>query len=321
MTERPVVAHGLIGLLSALVGSILPAQAQQPVAPPPCGGVFNIAAQIVRVDPAGASLTRLLRTGERKPVGLHDVICRGETLLFAGGEAQRAVLREADQRKVLVPAQSYVAPSGVVDAAERAFSYMAGILRTVEALPPAADIPGPNAVRGSLSPGQPSVALPIRSLTLLEDLPRQRLVRDLPVTLSWRGGSAPYQCEAVSRLGVVIRKGEAMADGSWCALDAGQAEATQVAVRDAQGRLVTWNLELVSWSEVPRPDWLPPARATPSAAESTAWAWWLWKSGGSPWRLQALAMMHAQAGTVWMAGYLRDQVLTETPQFAPDPSR
>lgn len=321
MTRRRLFPRWLIGALSTLAGATLPAHAQQPVAPPPCGNVFNIAAQIVRVEPAGASLTRILRTGERKQVGLNDVICRGETLLFAGGDAQRAVLREADQRKVLLPAQSYVAPSGVVDAAERAFSYLAGILRTVEALPPAADIPGPNAVRGSQTPGQPSVQLPVRRLTALEDLPRQRVVRGLRVALSWRGGAAPYRCEAVSRLGVAVRTSEAMAESSWCALDAGQVEVTQVAVRDANGRLATWNIELVSGSEVPRPDWLAPARETPSAAESTAWAWWLWQTGGAAWRLQALSMLHAHADTVWMAGYLRDQVLTETPQFAPATSR
>lgn len=306
-----------IGLLSVLASVALPARAQQPAAPPPCEGVFNIAAQIVRIEPAGASLTRVLRTGERKSVGQNGVVCRGETLLFAGGNAQRVVLREADQRKILVPSQSYVAPSGLVDATTRAFSYMAGIFRTLEALPPAVDIPGPAGIRGSQTSGAPVVALQIRPLSALRDLPRQRVVPSLRVILSWREGEGPYRCEAVSRLGVVSLKGEAMAEGSWCELYADRAEASQLAVRDGRGRLATWNIELASWSDVPRPDWLA-QKVSVSPAESTAWAWWLWTMGGPAWRLQALAMLHEHAGTVWMAGYLRDQVLAEAPQFAPD---
>lgn len=306
-----------LGLLLVLAAMTLPVCAQQPSAPPPCGGVFNIAAQIRHMEPADASLTRVLRTGERNTVGLNDVVCRGEMLLFTGGAAQRVVLREADRRKVLVPPQSYVAPSGMVDAATRAFSYMAGIFRTLEALPPAADIPGPTAIRGGQTTAEPLVPLQINSLGALHNLPRQLIAPDLRVVLSWREGVGPYRCEAVSRLGEVNWKGDAMGEGSWCELDAGRPEASQLAVRDGRGRLATWNIGPASWSEVPRPDWLAPHGPTLSPAESTAWAWWLWTKGGAAWRLQALAMLNQHSGTVWIAGYLRDQVLADAAQFAP----
>lgn len=51
-------------------------------------------------------------------------------------------------------------------------------------------------------------ALQIRAMRLLQGLPRQCIVTDTPLLLSWRDGVAPCQCEAVSSNGELVWRGD-----------------------------------------------------------------------------------------------------------------
>lgn len=83
-------------LLVACAAWAVPAMSQVKI---PCSsGAFGIAAQIVRIDPPGATATRFLANGQEAAVGLNDLICRGEMLVFKGGLATRIELREGDRK-------------------------------------------------------------------------------------------------------------------------------------------------------------------------------------------------------------------------------
>lgn len=304
-------------LLVACTAWAAPAMSQVKI---PCSsGAFGIAAQIVRIDPPGATATRLLANRQEAVVGLNDLICRGETLEFKGGTATRIELREGDRKVVRLASDPYTAENNFGQAAARAVDFIAGALRGIESLKPPPEMPEPTAIRAARLSATTAntAALQIRAMRLLQGLPRQRIVTDTPLLLSWRDGVAPYHCEAVSSNGDLVWRGDNPSAASWCQIPAGLSHTTQIMVRDAGGRIASWNINPVAWRDVPRPDWIVGNAGLWPSADSTAWAWWLWKTAAPSWRLQALAMLNQQAGQQWIAGYLRDQLLAEAAEFAP----
>jgi hypothetical protein len=106
-------------------------------------------------------------------------------------------------------------------------------------------------------------------------------------------------------------------EAGWC--EFGKLDgAVRLRVRDANRRSEGWNVTLVSWSDVPRPDWLA-ASATPNIASGdlTAWGIWLWSQHGAEWRMQSMAMLNSASRREWLAQYFLDHILAETPLVQP----
>ncbi len=280
--------------------------------------VFGVAAQIVRVEPPGKRAVKTLPDRQEVSVGVDDLICAGETLEFRGGGATRIEIYVSGGRRELVPSQSFRAEPGVLRFSSQALAFLANAAQGLSSIKSPPEIPRPTAVRGAAGAAS-AVALQIRAMRLLEDLPRQRLTPDAHPVLSWRDGVAPYECQAISEQGDTTWRADSAVSTSWCVMPAQVGPAVRLLVRDGKSRLVGWNVLRVSWTEVPRPDWIAADASALSPADRTAWAWWLWKSGGPPWRLQALAMLDELAPQEWVAGYLRDNVLAEASAFAPAP--
>jgi len=142
-------------------------------------------------------------------------------------------------------------------------------------------------------------------------------VPDLPVLVGWRDGVAPYACEAVDDSADVVWRGPPVT-AAWCSVaPAGKTAVARLLVRDAARRSVGWNVAPATWRDVPRPEWVAAdATAASSPADVTAWGIWLWREGGAPWRLQALAMLDAAAPRQWLASAFVDEVMAETPLVA-----
>ena len=298
-----------------LLGIVAPS-AGRAAAPCPAG-LFGVAAQIVRIEPAGAQASKHLAAGQEEPIGVDGLICAGDTLeLKPGGPVSMVELYAQGQKKVLVAPDRFEARQGVISYATQALGFVSGITRGAESIKPPPDIPGPTAARGG-DAGAPPMVLQIRAMRLLQDLPRQSLTVDTRPVLSWREGVEPYVCQAMSDFGDIVWQEPRPRNASWCEMTVQLSRATQLTVRDARGRTESWNIRLVAWADVPRPEWLRSAPDAMSSADRTAWAYWLWKVAGPSWRLQALAMLHAITPKEFLAGYLRDQLLAESAQYAP----
>ena len=285
----------------------------------PCAsGLFGVAAQIVRIEPAGGLASKRLASGQEELIGVDGLVCAGDTLeLKRGGPVSKVELYAQGQKKVLVSPDRFESKQGAISYAAQALTFVAGIARGAESIiKPPPDIPGPTAARGG-NANTPAMVLQIRAMRLLRDLPRQSLTADVQPVLSWREGVEPYVCQAMSDLGDVVWQEPRPRVTSWCEMAPDLDQAAQLVVRDARGRTESWNIRRVAWSEVPRPEWIGTASNTLSSADRTAWAWWLWKVAGPAWRLQALAMLHEMAPKEFVAGYLRNQLLAESAQYAP----
>ena len=280
-------------------------------------GLFGVAAQIVRIEPAGALASKRLASGQEELIGADGLVCAGDTLeLKPGGPVSKVELYTQGQKKVLVSPDRFESKQGAISYAAQALKFVTDIVLGAESIKPPPDIPGPTAARGG-NANTPSMVLQIRAMRFLHDLPRQSLTADVQPVLSWRDGVEPYVCQAMSDLGDVVWQEPRPGVTSWCEMALGQAQAAQLVVRDARGRTESWNIRRVTWSEVPRPEWIGRASEALSSADRTAWAWWLWKVAGPAWRLQALAMLHEMAPKEFVAGYLRNQLLAESAQYAP----
>lgn len=281
-------------------------------------GWFGVAAQIVRIEPAGALASKRLASGQEELVDVGEFVCAGDMLeLKPGGRVSKVELHAQGQKKVLISPDRFESKQGAISYATQALAFvMTGIARGAESIKPPPDIPGPTAARGG-NASAPAMVLQIRAMRLLRDLPRQSLTADVQPVLSWREGIEPYVCQAMSDLGDVVWQEPRPRATSWCEMASDLDQAAQLAVRDARGRTVSWNIRRVAWSEVPRPEWIGLATNAQSSADRTAWAWWLWKVAGPAWRLQALAMLHEMAPKEFVAGYLRNQLLAESAQYAP----
>jgi hypothetical protein len=281
------------------------------------GGVFGIAAQVVRIVPVDGALFKRTVDGDDVRIGLDGLICSGDSLqLLAGGPVIKVDLYVRGQRQTLTPPDRFVSSRGGLASASQALTFLADAIGGTASIKAPPEIPGPTATRGA-SAGPPSPALQIRTMRLLEELPRQNVTPDVMPLLSWREGAAPYACEAVSSEGDVVWKSPQPVTASWCELAPALGRSAQWLVRDARGRTSTWNIRFVERSTLPVPPWLGQRGERLASADHTAWAWWLWKNAGPAWRLQALAMLHEAAPEEWIAGYLRDQVLAESAAYSP----
>jgi len=279
---------------------------------------FGVAAQVVRVEPNGATLDKIGLDGKRRSIGLDGLICAGESLpLLVGGPVQKVELLVRGRKETLVPPQKFNSDHDLPAFLSQSLSYLSEMIQGGRLLKAAPDVPGPTAARGNANAAaDPAAAMQIRPMRLLRELPRQKVAAGIKPLISWRDGAGPYVCRSVSEAGKVLSEVRIDKNASWCAMRLEAGASDQLNVVDARGQQETWNMRTVAWSDVPRPAWITAGSAKPAPADQTAWALWLWKSDDKAWRLQALGMLDEVSDRVWLAGYLRDSLLAEDESFA-----
>lgn len=303
MLRRWCVALGALGV--ATHPAVVAAPADCP------GGLLGVAAQIVTIEPQGAALLRTNVKDQKVQAVAGQHLCHGESVAVpAAGQAVSAVLHAGGQRRVLERGQSFSAVATSTVPNVQAVALLDSLQLPDGGLRIAPDVPEPRLVRSG-GEGATGPALQLTTLRTLRSLPRQALTEDVAPVLAWREGVGPYTCNIVSVQGDVITSRSADERSSWCALPAGQTNATQLLVRESRGPSVTWNVRWVDWADVPRPRTLPSLSPTASAADRAAWALWLWREAPPAWRLQGLAMLHQLAPQAWLAGYARDLILAD----------
>jgi hypothetical protein len=303
MLRRWCVALGALGVVTH------PAVVAAPADCP--GGLLGVAAQIVSVQPEGAALMRTTAENQKVQAVAGQHLCHGESVAVPpAGQPVSAVLHVGGQRRVLERGQSFAAAAASAALNAQAVALLDSLQLPDGGLRIAPDVPEPRLVR-SAGEGATGPALQLTTLRTLRSLPRQALTGDVAPVLAWREGVGPYTCNIVSVQGDVITSRSADERSSWCALPAGQTNATQLLVRESRGPSVTWNVRWVDWADVPRPPTLPSLSPTASAADRAAWALWLWREAPPAWRLQGLAMLHQLAPQAWLAGYARDLILAD----------
>lgn len=310
---------GLLGAgLAASLGG-MPSLAAAAGAPCP-GGLFSIRAMVTRVQPADASLFRRAAAGGAPvPLAVGGVLCEGDALEFGPVAPTTVEIYEAGEVVTLDGRRGpYRVRSGARAVLAAASAYIGSAFGGLGDLALPQDRPRPTASRGDAADAEGASA-PIRPVRPLRDLPRQRLSVEARPVLAWTGGTPPYACQALDADAEVRWSAGGLQTG-WCGADADPAHTARLVVRDARGSSAGWNVQPAAADAVPRPPWLSgPAApdAALSSADRTAWAIWLWQSAGPEWRLQAVAMLDAQAGREWLARYFLDSVLGELPLLEP----
>ena len=303
--ERRTLLFASLALWSMHSGTVAAAEA-------PCdGGWLKVHAQIIGIDPPNKRVSIRRASGVSSNVGIDAMLCDGDKLSLPPG-VQSVELYEAG-RTYKVEKSSYAVQGGATAAVSKTAEYLKAVLSGVSVFSAPAPRPTATAARGGQSP---SVSLPIKAILSLRDLPRQKLVQDAPVIFGWRDGASPYSCEVVDDMGDVIGIASDIKVG-WCELDKLDG-AVRLRVRDANRRSEGWNVALVPWSDVPRPDWIAAsATRTSGSGDLTAWGIWLWSEPLPEWRMQSMAMLNAAARREWLAKSFLDHILAETPLVQP----
>jgi hypothetical protein len=278
----------------------------------PCeGGWLKVRAQIIAIDPPNKKVTIRRASGSSKDFGIDAMLCEGDKLSLPPG-VESVELYEAG-RTYKVEKSGHAVQGGATAGISKASEYLKAALSGVSAFSAPAPRPTATAARGG---DAAAVSLPIKGILSLRELPRQKLVRDVPVIVGWRDGASPYACEVVDDLGDVIGNTPGVKAG-WC--EFGKLDgAGRLRVRDANRRSEGWNVALVPWSEVPRPDWIAAsATRTLAGGDLAAWGIWLWSQPLPEWRMQAMAMLNAASRREWLAQSFLDHILAETPLVQP----
>lgn len=298
-----------------LMAAGLPAVAMAGEAKCP-GGWFSVQAIVMHISPADAEV--LQRSAHSSPtrIAVNTMLCEGDTILFPKPNEATVVELYRTGEMVLVESSkgAYTIRGGTRDVSRAVRAYLDAAMDAVVNLDAPPPRTSPTASRGNLtsSPAEE----PIRTILPLRTLPRQLIAADTHPVVGWRGGMAPYACHALNESSEVIwTQGDVVA--GWCEFATTLLGAARIVVRDATGRSVGWNVAIVGWSNVPRPDWVPANASGLSAADVTAWAVWIWQTAGPEWRLQSLGMLNTAARTEWFANYFVDSVLAEAPPLRP----
>jgi hypothetical protein len=269
-------------------------------------GWFGVKAQIVRIDPAGQKVFRRRGSEPDAPVGVDDTLCAGDVLRLPN-EVKSIDYYEGG-RTVHLTERTYTA-GGTGSFGGKAGEYVKLLMGSVAVLSPPPPRPAATSSRGTVA----VQAGPAQAILPLKDLPRQHIAIGLSTYVSWRDGHAPYACEVTDESADPLWKGTATEQG-WCTIPVENRAAARLSVRDADRRALGWNVQVVQWTDVPRPKWIDGLAASQlPAAQTTAWALWLWREAAPEWRLQALGMLGSAAKNEWLAGYFLDGVLNESP--------
>jgi len=272
----------------------------------PCrSGWLSISAQVVRIKPPSGDI----RKSSGIAVHENDVLCAGDTLLIPAGvsvdlsEAGRIVTRTGE----------YTIPGGAAALTGKAAEYLKLALALIQPEVPAPR-PTSTSVLGSQDTGTERAA--ILAIAPLRDLPRQSVARGLRPVAAWRDGTPAFRCEALNQDVEALGSSEDVTN-AWCRYAPLTDAAVRLRVRDSRNRSIGWNIRIVSWNDVPHPDWIEPGvQLSISPQEKTAWAIWLWQHADVSWRMQSLAMLDEASQTQWLASYFIDHVLAENPPIA-----
>jgi hypothetical protein len=270
-------------------------------------GWLGVRAEIIRIKPPSDGVRK--QPGDGK---LHenDVLCEGDTLIVPSGIAVELY----EEGKAVTHTGDYKIKGGAAALTAKAAEYLKIVFAVVSPDTPPSR-PTSTSVRGTQDIPNSEKAT-ILAISPLRDLTQQSLVVGLQPVASWRDGSSAFTCEILNGSAEILWTSEAI-KGGWCLFPRVPDQTARLRVRDARKRSIGWNVKIVEWREVPRPDWIDrSAGARSRPQDATAWAIWLWKEGDAQWRMQSLAMLNDASGSQWLAGYFIDHVLAENPPIS-----
>lgn len=279
----------------ALALGILTCTASAASDDPPCpGGWLAVQAQVVYVNPNGASAGRSLADGTSDRVRVNDVLCDGDTLVVDAA-VREIRLKEGSTTNVYKPPQrkTYRAPSHPW--LNRARSLVDATIQGLAILQIRLGRPVPTA------PNREDGSVPFQVARFLVPDTPQVLTVDVSPAIGWIGGATPYLCS-----GTKVAEGQL-----WCTVATPVASTAHAVllVESADGNSARWSLSRAEWTDVPRPDWIPPGAGPTDESSQAAWALWLWREGPPQWRLQALGMFESVSRDNWLAETLLDMAL------------
>jgi hypothetical protein len=274
------------------------------------GGWLSVQAEILRILPANTKLER--RSGSHSDkVGVDAVLCAGDVLIVP--DKTTVEIYEAGRTSTHSSNYTVKASSGAL--ASKAAQYLKVALSLVNPQPPAAR-PTSTSIRG-FSPSAAAGAAGLFATNSLRDLPKQSLVANLSPITSWRDGAPTFRCDVVDDDLNVLWSSEEL-NRTWCEYGKLPGQAARLRVHDLRRRSLGWNISVVEWPQVPRPEWVAgTANASLPIPDLSAWGIWLWENGGTPWRMQSLAMLNKASDSQWLARYFLDHVLDESPPIRP----
>jgi hypothetical protein len=285
------------------------------------GGWFALQARVISIAPPTARVFKG-RAGSLAsvPVMQDSFLCAGEMLVFdAASEPVSVELLEAGKvTRVDSSKRSYTVRSGVDAGAGTAGAFIDALLSGARLLGPRTARGQVNGVRGgSGAPVNLSTVSQVSAVLPLAELPRQKLAVDSSANVSWLNGAGPFKCETRDDDNTLLWA-SAPTQLQWCAVPMQSRKIASVVVREASGRSMRWQVEVVDTAEIPKPPSAVSTSRNRSANDTTAWAIWLWQKGGPQWRLQALGLAASVENDVFLARHFLDSVLAGIPLVTPD---
>jgi hypothetical protein len=312
-----VATFVLFGFMEALLAST--AKAAEPVSG--CGaGLFSVVASVTRIKPANLPVKVQINQNapaEDRKVG--TCLKAGEILSLT--QANQEVELFIKGKFVLVTSGPpfngmYMIPHGWAAASDAAAAWVAGL----SDLPSAIGVPPHKPTATAISRGEPideksqgtTSWQPLRHIQTLRNLPKQQIVANANVILSWRNGEGPWLCQGLSTDRANVGEAQSMSSG-WCAFRLTDRDTARLAVKDRRGDQIGWNVLVVSHADVPRPEWIKGSDDTITIPDRAAWAVWVWQASGPQWRLQSMSMLNEIAEESWLAGYVLNSILVDAP--------
>jgi len=283
--------------------------------------LLRIVASITRIDPANSTASIQKGTSIREG-RVRDCVNAGETVVLKDKSQKVELLVRG--KLVLVshdttPDGLYRVPAGAFDAVSTgASAWLSGFMDINRIMASPAQRPRPTYIpRGSES-GEPAKVSPkpLSRVSLLSRLPTQLIASGSVLLLSWNDGTGPWTCRATAQGQRPVGESVSTTDNWWCGLRVEGSTPVRVIVEDALEQRLSWDIEVVSESRIPRPDWIAKPDQI-SAADRAAWALWLWSSAGPEWRLQALGMLNVSAEGSWLGGHAASSLLSDVPVIQP----
>jgi hypothetical protein len=277
----------------------------------PCeSGWLHVRASIVTTIPKSAPVYRVGKSGKRSEVIDPPLLCEGDTLILEPPLRFVEVLQGGNIQKVEVSARQWTVPHGPAVASAAIAAQVGRLmdLMTVFSTP----VRRP-AHTGARSPGAETTP---RAVGFLDRHGVAYLTGDRAAIVAWKGGEPPFACTADTTPPQVAGVG----NERWCEFSGTTISrgAGSIGMSAGDGQTVTWKIERRDWRNVPRPYWIPSMDNGPDIPfDEFAWAVWLWREGPPEWRLQSLSMLNSAAGSEYLAGYLLNLTLNDTPPLPP----
>lgn len=282
----------------------------------PCSkSVFDVVASIAYVEPKESRVPAInLRNGTKMVLQAGDCLAGGEQIGPLPEHIVRVDVFFGGERVILGSKEAYTVPSGLPQYSKIAQSFIGNLFRLPVGTPAFQERETVTRRGDGTEEKQGSVKVPmmLRPIESLRGLPTQTVMPDATIVTGWRHGKPPFSCVGLSATGDAVTVSPPLSV-NWCTVTFKSTNPARIAVRDSQQSQYGWNVDMATWSDIPRPPWITSAPQLLSSGDRAAWGIWIWHNASANWRLQALSLLHSASFDSWLAGYILRSILDETP--------